>query len=224
MQNASADAMIKRLKKWFARFGISKYIVSNNRPQFLSGEFRRYCDLNNIRHISSAPYLLKTNGLVESTVRTLKGRYYATRDSISDLEEVMTQVLTTYRLGERSSTGRSPAKIMLGRLRPNAEHEIVKANYRQSHLHNLHSKEREFEISQPVWLNNENTNGWRERERNTLRRHADQLKNRLVIPNHESSSEVTETVVPVNEANTNTTLRCSSRNRKPTKRYDYDDL
>ncbi|XP_065321234.1 uncharacterized protein LOC135928705 [Gordionus sp. m RMFG-2023] len=156
----------------------------------------------------------------------------------------MTQVLTTYRLGEHSSTERSPAKIMFGRqlktsldwIRPNAEHEIVRANDRQSLHHDLHSKEREFEISQPVWLNNENTNGWREgviKERiglysyivessgKTLRKHADQLRNRLVIPNHESSLEVTEMVVPVNEANTNTntTLRCSSRNRKPTKRF-----
>ncbi|XP_065322518.1 igE-binding protein-like [Gordionus sp. m RMFG-2023] len=189
MQNTSADTMIKRLKKWFARFGIPKYIVSDNGPQFLSGEFRRYCDLNNIRHICSAPYHPKTNGLAEHTVRTLKGRYYATRDSISDPEEAMTQ-------------------------------------------------EREFKISQPIWLNNENTHGWKEgiiKERiglysyivessgKTLRKHADQLRNRLVIPNHESSLEVTEMVVPVNEANTNTntntTLRCSSRNRKPTKRF-----
>ncbi|CAK9295501.1 unnamed protein product [Gordionus sp. m RMFG-2023] len=158
MQNTSADAMIKRLNKWFARFGIPKYSVSDKGPQFLSGEFRRYCDLNNIRHIRSAPYHPKTNGLAERTVRTLKGRYYATRDLISDPEEAMTQVLTTYRLGEHSSTGRSPAKIMFGRqlktsldwIRPNAEHEIVRANDKQSLHHDLHSKEREFEISQPI--------------------------------------------------------------------------
>ncbi|XP_065313726.1 igE-binding protein-like [Gordionus sp. m RMFG-2023] len=125
MQNTSADAMIKRLNKWFARLGIPKYIVSVKGPQFLSGQFRRYCDLNNIRHIRSAPYHPKTNGLAERTVRTLKGLF-----------------------------GRQ-LKTSLDWIRPNAEHEIVRANDRQSLHHDFHSKEREFEISQPIWLNNE---------------------------------------------------------------------
>ncbi|XP_065320533.1 uncharacterized protein LOC135928107 [Gordionus sp. m RMFG-2023] len=211
MRNTSAKEMITRLKKWFATFGVPKSIVTDNGPQFISIEFKRFCEENNICHIRSTPYHPKTNGQAERTIRTLKGMYYASRESINDPQEAITQTVAAYRLGEHSSTGRSPAKIMFSRqirtnldwARPEVGKEIDKTNDKQNQEHETHSNFREFDVGQHVWVRNETAKGWREgviQDRKGLysyvvktpdrviRKHADQLRDRLI-------SDTTERVI-----------------------------
>ncbi|CAK9301847.1 unnamed protein product [Gordionus sp. m RMFG-2023] len=82
----------------------------------------------------------------------------------------MTQTVAAYRLGEHSSTRKSPAKIMFGRqirtnldwARPEVGKEIDKANDKQNQERDTHSNFREFDVGQHVWVRNETTKGWRE--------------------------------------------------------------
>ncbi|CAK9296026.1 unnamed protein product [Gordionus sp. m RMFG-2023] len=131
---------IKALRKWFARFETPRQIVSDNGPQFISGEFRKFCFEKNIKLIHTTPYHLKTNGLAERTIRTLTSRYFATRKDIREPKEAVGEVLIAYRMDEHQSTGRSPAKLLLGRnlktglnwLHPNVRDEMERSNIRQS--------------------------------------------------------------------------------------------
>ncbi|XP_065323102.1 uncharacterized protein LOC135930249 [Gordionus sp. m RMFG-2023] len=106
-------------------------------------------------------------------------------------------------MGEHQSTGRSPAKLLLGRnlktglywLRPNVSYEMERLNIRQKVAHDEHSHMREFEIAQPVWVHNEINSGWREgviksrtgrysylvkSKDRMVRKHADQLRKKEV--------------------------------------------
>lgn len=52
--------------------GLQDQLVSDNGPQFVSEFFRQFMQYNGIRHTTLAPYHLKTNGLTERLVLTLK--------------------------------------------------------------------------------------------------------------------------------------------------------
>lgn len=68
----SGEATTSALRSIFSRFGIPRTVVSDNGPQFVSAEFQRFCERNNIRHIFSPPYFPQANGLAERAVRTVK--------------------------------------------------------------------------------------------------------------------------------------------------------
>lgn len=63
---------IRILREIFARFGIPKYIVSDNGRQFTSHEFQEFARKNSVTHKLTAPYHPATNGLAERYVQTLK--------------------------------------------------------------------------------------------------------------------------------------------------------
>eukprot|EP00731_Ephydatia_muelleri_P006866 Em0003g1114a len=81
-------------------------------PQFSSQEF---CDSNNIVHIRSTPYHPKTNGLAERAVRTFKEKFLASQGSTDDVELRLQRFLLSYRNTPHKSTGRAPAKMLMGR-------------------------------------------------------------------------------------------------------------
>jgi transposase InsO family protein len=55
MKSTTADATTDKLQELFAR-GIPETIVSDNGPQFISGNFEQFCVGNGIVHLLSAPY------------------------------------------------------------------------------------------------------------------------------------------------------------------------
>ena len=61
----SASQTITELRRIFARFGIPKQIMSDNRPQFVSSEFRTFSKKQGIRHILVPPYHPQSNGEAE---------------------------------------------------------------------------------------------------------------------------------------------------------------
>ena len=54
------------------RHGILKSIVSDNGPQFISSEFKTFCENNGISHITMAVYKPSTNGQCERVVQIVK--------------------------------------------------------------------------------------------------------------------------------------------------------
>src|SRR4051812_20844100 len=53
------------------RFGVPRCIVHDNRPQFVSYSFQRFCAKFRIQSISSTAYYLPANGLVEAFNKTI---------------------------------------------------------------------------------------------------------------------------------------------------------
>ena len=71
MPSITSAHTIEKLRSIFAT--LPKTIVSDNGPSLVSSEFKKFLQLNGIRHITSAPYHHpSTNGLAERAVQTVK--------------------------------------------------------------------------------------------------------------------------------------------------------
>lgn len=60
------------LQDLFFRFGIPDTIVSDNRSQFTSADFKEFCKCQMTEHMSTSPYHPRSNGQVERFVETFK--------------------------------------------------------------------------------------------------------------------------------------------------------
>ena len=102
----------KTLKSIFSTHGIPKQIVTANGTGFKSGEFQDFMAQMGIQHICTSPYHPPSNGLAERAVQTFKS-------SVSMLEGPMehrlTQFLFRYRVTPQTTTGLSPAQLLMGR-------------------------------------------------------------------------------------------------------------
>lgn len=115
MKKIDSTETIKRLTPMFARFGLPLTITADNGRQFVSEEFRGFCDSNNIKLISTIPYWPQKNGEVErqnrSILKWLTISQNTGRNWISDLHEY----LLMYRSTQHSTTLKTPSEMMFGR-------------------------------------------------------------------------------------------------------------
>ncbi|PFX22499.1 Receptor-type tyrosine-protein phosphatase F [Stylophora pistillata] len=72
LKNTSAVAVIRALKRNFARHGIPDECVTDNGPQFVSHEYARFAREYGFTSIRSSPYLSRGNGKAESAVKIAK--------------------------------------------------------------------------------------------------------------------------------------------------------
>ena len=70
--STSSSAIIGELRALFAKFGLPESVVTDNGTGFVSQEFETFLKNNGIRHITSAPYHLASNGLAERAVQIVK--------------------------------------------------------------------------------------------------------------------------------------------------------
>ena len=68
MTSTSAEKTITELRKLFASYGLPEQLVTDNGPQFTSGEFDMFMKYNGIKHMFTAPYHPKSNGEAERAV------------------------------------------------------------------------------------------------------------------------------------------------------------
>lgn len=115
---------------------------------------------NGIRHIVSAPYHPSTNGLVERAVQTFKT---AVRKNTSrDIETALSRFLFHYRTTPHSTTGISPAEMLMGRrvrthldlLRPNVAKRVQEKQAKQKQGHDSGTKQRRFAPKGLVFIRN----------------------------------------------------------------------
>ncbi|GFT57409.1 uncharacterized protein TNCV_2035341 [Trichonephila clavipes] len=85
MKNITATFTIHHLRILFAHCGIPLTLVSDNGASFTSYEFQHFLKLNNIKHLTSAPYHPATNGQAERIVQLFKASLKSSRDEpVSD--------------------------------------------------------------------------------------------------------------------------------------------
>jgi transposase InsO family protein len=81
----------------FARHGYPEEIVSDNGPQFISQEFRRFLRSKGIKHVRSSPYFPRSNGKIERFHRYLKNNFQAVTLEGRSWEEELPKILMSYR-------------------------------------------------------------------------------------------------------------------------------
>ncbi|XP_071953858.1 uncharacterized protein [Antedon mediterranea] len=160
MQSTTSHKTIGVLRTLFSRNGLPQVLVSDNGPQFTSGEFKSFMAMNGISHKLSAPYHPSTNGQAERFVQSLKQGLRAARNDSGDPQTKLDRFLLSYRNAEHSLTKETPAKLFMNRsirtrldiLRPNIN-DSVRNNLHKA-MHKRDRKLRLYETNDLVYVRN----------------------------------------------------------------------
>ena len=159
--NTSTSAVtIELLRKSFSYLGLPEVIVSDNAGTFTSAEFAEFLEQNGVRHIRSPPYHPASNGLAERAVQTFKEGLK--RFKTGTLSARLSRFLLWYRITPHSTTGLSLSELMWGRrlrskldlLLPDGERRSQEAQDRQKRAHDSHAVDRQFNVSDTVYVRN----------------------------------------------------------------------
>ena len=113
MSTITSTATAQCLHKIFAVFGIPEVLVTDNGPSFVSEEFEQFLSRNTIKHKTSPPYHPASNGLAERAVQTVKKGLKKMKEGT--LQDKLSRFLFRYRNTPQSTTGTTPAELLLGR-------------------------------------------------------------------------------------------------------------
>ena len=132
MRSTTAEKTIEKLGEMFSRLGFPEQLVSDNGPQFVSQEFKRFLEGSGVQHICSAPYHPSNNGLADRFVQSMKNTLKASHGQGS-LHQWLNSFLLSYRNVSHSTTQVATAALLLKRqlctnlnlLKPAKTKEIV---------------------------------------------------------------------------------------------------
>ncbi len=115
LSSISAHSIIDRLDNLFGRWGLPSVVTTDNGPQFASAEFSEFLTVRSIKHIRTAVYHPESNGGVERLNKTLKNGIRACLEEGKIFSDALNKTLLTIRASKHSTTGVSPALLMIGR-------------------------------------------------------------------------------------------------------------
>ena len=148
MSTTTATQTVAVLRKMFAANGLPEQLVSDNGPQFVSGEIASFCQFNGIKHIRVSPYHPSSNGLTERFVQTFK---VAMRKSEKDglmFSHRLASFFLLYRATPQGTTAVPPSVLSMGHslrtrfdlLHPNPGATVVSNQASQKQQHDNHCK------------------------------------------------------------------------------------
>ena len=158
--SSTSAVVVEHLRTLFAQFGVPETVVSDNGSCFVSEEFSTFLLGNGVKHITSAPYHPATNSLAERAVQIVKkGLKKCTEGTLACR---VARVLFAYRTTPQSTTGVSPAELLLGRqprtkldlLRPNTAERVESKQLQQKANHDNASRDRGFTSGALVYAKN----------------------------------------------------------------------
>ena len=158
--STSSASVIEVMRTLFAQFGVPEMIVTDNGTGFVSSNFEQFLKSNGVKHATSAPYHPASNGLAERAVQIVKkGLKKLTTGTMSFR---LAKVLFNYRIVPQTTTGVSPAELLLGRrprtcldlLRPNAAERVEERQQKQKAQHDHRARSRTFRVGDAIFLKN----------------------------------------------------------------------
>ena len=112
LADITSPTIIQFLKEQFSRHGIPDVLVSDNGPQLVSHEFRRFAEEWEFKHVTSSPHHHKANGKAESAVKVTENLF---KKALRDSRDPWLALLE-YRNTPVETIGSSPAqRLMLRR-------------------------------------------------------------------------------------------------------------
>ena len=220
VNSSTSQATIEKLRLIFSTQGLPQVIVSDNGTSFTSEEFAAFVRANGIKHLTSAPYHPASNGLAERAVQTLK-KALKKDPGKTNLETQILHFLFRYRITPHSTTGVTPAELLLGRrprsrldlLHPDISRRFRQRQWNQKEGHDQHCRQRELSAGQTVWVRNPGTGRqWfpgtisqvlsHQRFRVSLEdgcivdRHIDHVRRRVAVPGKNRPEPSTDPVPP----------------------------
>ena len=156
--SATTSNTISVLRTVFATHGLPDILVSDNGAVFTGGEFGVFLKRNGIRHLTSAPYHPATNGLAERAVQIFKRAMR--KSSPGELTTQTAQFLFHYRTTPHTTTGVSPAELLMGRslrthldlMKPAVSTRVCSSQFSQKVAHDRSSRQRGFSPLDKVYV------------------------------------------------------------------------
>ena len=126
-------------------------------------EFETFLSKNGIKHWTSAPYHPASNGLAERAVQIVKKGLK--KITVGTVQERLAKLLLTYRITPQTTTGVSPAELLLNRrprtrldlLKPHIADRVEQNQMKQKVYHDNTSRARTFDIGDAVYVRNYST-------------------------------------------------------------------
>ena len=123
----------------------------------MSSEFEEFLRRNGIKHTTSAPYHPASNGLAERAVQIVKKGLKKERSGT--MLTRLAKVLFAYQITPQSTTGTSPAELLLGRrlrsrldlVRPNTAERVEQKQQDQKRKHDQKVRSRRFQLRDYVF-------------------------------------------------------------------------
>ena len=158
--STSSASVMEVMRALFSQFGVPEMVVTDNGSGFISSEFEQFLKSNGVKHTTSAPYHTASNGLAERAVQIVKkGLKKLTTGTMSAR---LAKILFNYRISPQTTTGTSPAELLLGRrprtrldlLRPNTAERVEEKQQQQKAQHDRKAKSRTFRVGDAVSVKN----------------------------------------------------------------------
>lgn len=115
MTRITAQETINRLKRIFRTWGAPRTITLDNAKQFVSSEFKDFCNTNCIHLNHTSPYWPQANGEVERQNRSLLKRMKISHAIHEDWKVELDQYLNLYNNNPHTTTGKPPSELLQGR-------------------------------------------------------------------------------------------------------------
>ena len=158
MTSTTSELTIQAMRGLFAVHGLPDQVVSDNGPQIMLKEFQRFMKENGIKHTRCVSYHPSLNGLAERFVQILKNALRRTKDIGRTFQHRLAGFLLAYRTTLHAATNVAPCELLMNRkirtrldlLYPDVESRVAKNVSRQTAMHDVHAKAREFLVGQLV--------------------------------------------------------------------------
>ncbi|CAL1266838.1 unnamed protein product [Larinioides sclopetarius] len=115
LNNTTSHTIIKHLNHYFSRFGIPKFILSDNATYFKADEIVEFYKALKIEHRKSSIYYPKSNGLLERTHRILKESVTSISQKVHDWSKSLLFFKLHYNNSKHAVTQYTPAELFFGR-------------------------------------------------------------------------------------------------------------
>ena len=127
VNSTNSETTIQKLQDIFARFGLPKYIHSDNAQSFKSERFTIWCKKLGVKQIFSTPFNPRGNGQVERLVQSFKQSMRAMKNETIPAQYKLNKFLFRYRITPHCVTHEAPAKLLLGRV-PRNQFDLLRRN------------------------------------------------------------------------------------------------
>ena len=156
--SSTAETTMELLRKSFSYFGIPRSLVSDNATCFTAPAFEMFCKQLGIRHLLTAPLSAKSNGLAERCVQTVKQGLR--KQKCGSIQARLCRFLFSYRTSPHSTTGQTPAELMMGRrlrtrmdcLLPDLQDRVTTSQQRMKERYDQRSQNRVVTPGMRVWV------------------------------------------------------------------------
>ena len=143
---------IEKMRKTFATLSLPEMLVTDNGSVFTSSEFADFVKRNGIFHITSSPYHLSSNGLVEHAVQIMKD---GLKKFVSgSLEMKLAWFLFKYQLTPQSWEFHQPSSCLADDFVHNLQAKVQSHQEQQKFDHDHHARSREFKCGDLVHVRN----------------------------------------------------------------------